>query len=1036
MKKATISVALDPEPAEEVLILTKSTGIKKKVTFVDELGQENMPPPVVTKARRGTRATATVKTVEAPGPAKPRATARRPVKRTKVAHTEETEVAEQVKTPLSPKKITQITRPLTVSEEQGTPKRASTQIAMRAPTPARPMAMRDVEMEHHPQHIATPDQLAVVDAAPSSPIRQVDAPKIGESPRRPARSPPATAARQPPKRFNPINLISTGMAISPAKGVSTNSPLKAPPQKFAVVPAEFGASHVAPTPGRASVTNTPARRPPRPMLATDELDSTASNSITTPGIRPLGFFGRSKTPGPGNTTTPSMAFQFRSVRPVSRSFQISPSRISKHSPLKAIAETPFRSRASGGLADLLMIDASMAASSPLRARGAGSPRDDVPVSGDAPPDPFSPIAFDTMDTPRMSLAGPVSIPTEMQEADGQVDQAPSFVLTSDMLNDDSMLIDDPVEEGANEVSAAPEDLADALQADDQTLHMSAIEAHHQPPQTLQNIMGTSFAEMILSQEDPLVNEVLEVDPSSSMLVEMIRPIPFSPVRATAASPQISESVVSSSRSHQDHGFYALNEPTSVRKLSYENEQAAREALNFGEEELVKSVIGKRMSAATAFEPPTLSSPIGKMTGVQVVEDMADPDIQQKDCQAKRKLFYENQVAVKEASLFAQPEEETTAPMPVGEDVQGSEQAEEALEGDVTPKAAERCITIATESPAAQSQEPGIASPSVDEMDARSAISEDLTEAEQAPSPAKSIPVFEDASLPQDDNATISAPPSTSANSESSAFDNNENAMPSIERPQTPEQQIQHKLKVFHTTAKIPLRPEGMMLMSPLRNPKRRASTAGFSPRKVGPKSPFGRRDLRAKERQEKIRAANTASASASASEKTPSELEPELSVVALEAQQQQTPVKQFDAEDASPSLAWSAFATPLAARTPRPPRNEKLLQGAVVFLDIRTAEGEEASACYQQLLGEMGARCVKQWVWNPDAGCRTSQQDGSGKEDELLVVRKTSRRRTEGANANVGITHVVFKDGNVRTMEKVRAAAGIVQCVTVRWVLE
>ncbi|KAG8416102.1 hypothetical protein J3459_013803 [Metarhizium acridum] len=62
----------------------------------------------------------------------------------------------------------------------------------------------------------------------------------------------------------------------------------------------------------------------------------------------------------------------------------------------------------------------------------------------------------------------------------------------------------------------------------------------------------------------------------------------------------------------------------------------------------------------------------------------------------------------------------------------------------------------------------------------------------------------------------------------------------------------------------------------------------------------------------------------------------------------------------------------------------------------------------------MGAKCVKTWNWNP-SGSLTSEGASSSK---------------------VGITHVVFKDGGKRTMEKVRESNGVVHCVGVSWVLE
>lgn len=122
--------------------------------------------------------------------------------------------------------------------------------------------------------------------------------------------------------------------------------------------------------------------------------------------------------------------------------------------------------------------------------------------------------------------------------------------------------------------------------------------------------------------------------------------------------------------------------------------------------------------------------------------------------------------------------------------------------------------------------------------------------------------------------------------------------------------------------------------------------------------------------------------------------------------------------EATPTLStparadlWSTMGTP--ARTPRRDIKADLLCGAVVFVDVHTTEGADASSIFVELLSQMGAKCVKSWNWNP------------------------SSPTTSDRSANrVGITHVVFKDGGKRTMEKVRETNGVVQCVGVSWVLE
>ena len=102
-----------------------------------------------------------------------------------------------------------------------------------------------------------------------------------------------------------------------------------------------------------------------------------------------------------------------------------------------------------------------------------------------------------------------------------------------------------------------------------------------------------------------------------------------------------------------------------------------------------------------------------------------------------------------------------------------------------------------------------------------------------------------------------------------------------------------------------------------------------------------------------------------------------------------------------------------------------VLKGAVVYVDVHTSEGADASGIFVDLLHQMGARCVKQWTWNPRAslGDSLSSEEGSVSSDSPPASK-------------VGITHVVYKDGGKRTLEKVRAAGGIVYCVGVGWVLE
>jgi hypothetical protein len=124
----------------------------------------------------------------------------------------------------------------------------------------------------------------------------------------------------------------------------------------------------------------------------------------------------------------------------------------------------------------------------------------------------------------------------------------------------------------------------------------------------------------------------------------------------------------------------------------------------------------------------------------------------------------------------------------------------------------------------------------------------------------------------------------------------------------------------------------------------------------------------------------------------------------------------------TPSAVIRATSTTLG-RCPLKAVERPALQGAVVFVDVHTTEGADASGIFVELLTQMGAKCVRQWNWNPRASV-------AGGEVE------TENVTPGGLAGKVGITHVVYKDGGKRTLEKVRDAGGVVLCVGVGWVLE
>lgn len=186
---------------------------------------------------------------------------------------------------------------------------------------------------------------------------------------------------------------------------------------------------------------------------------------------------------------------------------------------------------------------------------------------------------------------------------------------------------------------------------------------------------------------------------------------------------------------------------------------------------------------------------------------------------------------------------------------------------------------------------------------------------------------------------------------------------------TPAQNHQRE-RVFHTVSKVPLKPAA--IESPIHVTKRAHTVARPIPQRDAPQPPIM---LRTPTRRRSL-----------AGSTTPGQL--------------------------------STAATP--AQTPCRDISIGVLKGAVVFVDVHTTEGADASAVFIELLTSMGARCVKSWSWNPSA-----------------TPSPTSSQSSDfSTSSKVGITHVVFKDGGKRTIEKVREAAGVVSCVGVGWVLD
>lgn len=216
-------------------------------------------------------------------------------------------------------------------------------------------------------------------------------------------------------------------------------------------------------------------------------------------------------------------------------------------------------------------------------------------------------------------------------------------------------------------------------------------------------------------------------------------------------------------------------------------------------------------------------------------------------------------------------------------------------------------------------------------------------------------------------------------------------------PVTPAKNPSLPPQTFHTVSKVPLKPEGEI--SPLKIIRKRGRSLSItSPVRSSPRL----RNFLPPPKAHRV-------------SESPPRKSPRI--------QEETVRRSRSREPSIESQQTHRARTPSRAASPsKTPRKqvsdyELCLRGAVVFVDVHTTEGEDASGIFIELLQQMGAKCIRNWSWNP----RMSLSPEEG---------------TPSLNGKVGITHVVFKDGGVRTLEKVRQAAGLVKCVGVGWVLE
>ncbi|KAJ9650420.1 hypothetical protein H2198_010277 [Neophaeococcomyces mojaviensis] len=221
-------------------------------------------------------------------------------------------------------------------------------------------------------------------------------------------------------------------------------------------------------------------------------------------------------------------------------------------------------------------------------------------------------------------------------------------------------------------------------------------------------------------------------------------------------------------------------------------------------------------------------------------------------------------------------------------------------------------------------------------------------------------------------------------------ENDQTPVPAATKPVTftPDLPIPRKFNLNTVVTKVPLKPEGQDSPFKLNIKKRkRPLSLGGQPDSESIEIP---------DRPTPTKQARTVS-SPNATDST--------RVTPAATPANKTPASNVSRRTATVNSARRVASTP-TPRTPLTPvvdTTTNILTSATVYVDVRTSEGADASAIYIDLLSNLGASIIKEW-----------------KESSPL-------------------THIIYKDGNPKTLEKIRLAAADgrdIKCVGVSWPLD
>lgn len=212
-------------------------------------------------------------------------------------------------------------------------------------------------------------------------------------------------------------------------------------------------------------------------------------------------------------------------------------------------------------------------------------------------------------------------------------------------------------------------------------------------------------------------------------------------------------------------------------------------------------------------------------------------------------------------------------------------------------------------------------------------------------------------------------------------DNEQTPVPATTQPatSTPNMPIPRKFHMHTVVSKVPLKPEAEDSPAPKLQIKKRKR-----PHSLGAQPDF----VDISDRVTPAKAARTSSPDVTSTRATPAS-----SAI-------RTPGSKLSSEKSTRRVVSTPVSRTPLTDVSNNNGDSSILRGTTIYVDVRTSEGADASTIYIELLTNLGARIVRDW------------------------------------KENSNLTHIVYKDGSPKILEKARLSDSDVKVVGVSWPLD